>query len=62
MSLGWHQVRRKEEDQGQSGHLLSNNGVMGVSLPVFIGPKFAFNGENLSSWHQQVLTHEDLSK
>ena len=36
----------------------SKYGVMGVSLTVFIGPKFTL----MSLWHQWVLSHEDLNK
>ena len=36
----------------------SKYGVMGVSLTVFIGPKFTL----VSLWHQWVLSHEDLNK
>ena len=42
--------RRKRGDQGQNEYLTSKNGLMGVFLTVFIGPKFTLNGENASSW------------
>ena len=45
--------KKKRVRQGQIGYLTSKNDVMGVSLTLT---------ENASSWHQRILSHEDLRR